>query len=81
LIDAPLIILGGGREAARPGFEIGVDDDGRVNPAVGKVLRRFLSEVFPGIFVEREPEMEWVCDFFAGLFGALVLLMGNFFLS
>jgi hypothetical protein len=58
--DVPLIIIGGGREAARPGFEIGVDDDGVVNPAVGRVLRRFLPEVFPDKFVEREPEMEWV---------------------
>ena len=60
--DPPIIILGGGREAARPEFEIGVDDDGVVNPVVTETLRRFLPGVFPGTFSEREPEMEWVSD-------------------
>ncbi|KAH7923698.1 FAD dependent oxidoreductase [Leucogyrophana mollusca] len=59
--EHPLIILGGGREAAvEHPFELYVDDDSVVNPAAGKVLRDFLPGIFPGKFEPgREPEMEW----------------------
>ena len=57
----PLVIFGGGRETARPRFEVNVADDGEVNEVVGKTLRTFLPAVFPGMYeVGREPEMEWV---------------------
>lgn len=57
-----LVILGGGREAAEDGrHEFGQTDDSVVDPAVGRVLRRFLPAVFPRRFEEgEEPEMEWV---------------------
>jgi len=59
--DKPLIIIGGGREAASPQFEMYIDDDSVVEPVVGKVLRGFLSSVFPEKFEEdKEPQMEWV---------------------
>ncbi len=57
-----LVILGGGREAAKgKGYEFYETDDSVVNEDVGKVLRDFLPAVFPGKFEkEIEPEMEWV---------------------
>ncbi|KAI5887510.1 FAD dependent oxidoreductase [Schizophyllum commune H4-8] len=56
----PLAIVGGGREATAPTFETGVEDDSVTNPAIGRVLRDFLPEVFPGKYEEgREFEMEW----------------------
>ncbi|KAF9068891.1 FAD dependent oxidoreductase [Rhodocollybia butyracea] len=57
--ECPLIILGGGREA-EPRFEDDEIDDSKCNEAVGKVLRDFLPELFPGKYKEgREPEMDW----------------------
>jgi hypothetical protein len=59
--DHPLVVLGGGREASAPGYELYQTNDGSVNPDVGNALRKFLPEVFPGKFeVGKEPEMEWV---------------------
>ncbi|KAL1730176.1 FAD dependent oxidoreductase [Schizophyllum commune] len=56
----PLVIVGGGREAAAPTYETGVEDDSVTNPSVSRVLRDFLPEVFPGKYErEREFEMEW----------------------
>ncbi|KAL1719334.1 FAD dependent oxidoreductase [Schizophyllum commune] len=56
----PLVIVGGGREAAAPTYETGVEDDSVTNPAVSRVLRDFLPEVFPGKYERgREFEMEW----------------------
>ncbi|OCH86540.1 FAD dependent oxidoreductase [Obba rivulosa] len=58
--DAPLVILGGGRELVRPHFEFGEVDDSKIDPKVGEVLRKFLPSVFPEMYEEgREPEMEW----------------------
>ncbi|KAI0339758.1 FAD dependent oxidoreductase [Trametopsis cervina] len=56
-----LVILGGGREAAKDGkFEFYVTDDANVNAQVGDVIRGFLPMVFPGKFDgKKEPEMEW----------------------
>lgn len=55
------MILGGGREASGPEFELYQTDDSNVNAAVGGVLRKFLPEVFPGRYdATQEPEMEWV---------------------
>ena len=65
--DAPLVILGGGREIVRPRFELGEVDDSKTDPKVGEVLRKFLPSVFPGMYQEdREPEMEWVSSTLAG---------------
>ncbi|KAL1738511.1 FAD dependent oxidoreductase, partial [Schizophyllum fasciatum] len=56
----PLVIIGGGREAAAPTYETGVQDDSVVNEAVSRVLRDFLPEVFLGKYEKgRQPEMEW----------------------
>ncbi|KAI0091391.1 DAO-domain-containing protein [Irpex rosettiformis] len=59
--ERELVILGGGREAAKNGkFEFYTVDDSVVNPEVGKVVRGFLPAVFPGRFDNgTEPEMEW----------------------
>ncbi|KAI0750607.1 FAD dependent oxidoreductase [Irpex lacteus] len=56
-----LVIIGGGREAAKDGnFEFHVVDDSTVNETVGKAIRGFLPAVFPGRFYNgTEPEMEW----------------------
>lgn len=43
-----------------PGFELYEDDDSGVNEKVSKFLRGLLPSVFPGIFYEKEAEMEWV---------------------
>jgi glycine/D-amino acid oxidase-like deaminating enzyme len=62
--DKPLVILGGGREAVSPKFELYVEDDSAVNQDIGQALRNFLPSVFPGKFQKgREPEMEWVSYF------------------
>jgi hypothetical protein len=59
--DKPLVILGGGREAVSPKFELYIEDDSVVNEDIGQALRNFLPSVFPGKFEKRrEPEMEWV---------------------
>ncbi|KAI6032375.1 hypothetical protein BKA83DRAFT_682572 [Pisolithus microcarpus] len=58
--QTPLVILGGGREASGPQFELYVDDDSSINPVVGKELRKFLPAVFEGKPEHgNEPEMEW----------------------
>lgn len=59
----PLVILGGGRDTAGPGFEQYTMDDSVLNERVGTTLRGFLPDLFAGagLFEEgREPEMEWV---------------------
>ncbi|KAL1659566.1 FAD dependent oxidoreductase [Schizophyllum commune] len=56
----PLVIVGGGREAAAPTYETGIEDDSVTNPSVSRVLHDFLPEVFPGKYERgREFEMEW----------------------
>jgi hypothetical protein len=58
--ERPLVILGGARHAEG---ELGgaTTDDSVIGTAVGKRLREFLPEVFPGKFEKgAEPEMEWV---------------------
>ncbi|KAI0686323.1 FAD dependent oxidoreductase [Cytidiella melzeri] len=59
--DNELVVLGGGREAAKDGkFEFYEIDDSAVNTTVGQVIRDFLPAVFPGRFDKgSEPEMEW----------------------
>lgn len=67
--EKPLVILGGGREATKPKFELYVADDSVVNPGVGEALRKFLPAVFPGKYeADQKPEMEWVrlCSAFVG---------------
>lgn len=61
--DEELVIFGGGREVAEDGtFESFQTDDSALNEEVGKFIRAFMPNVFPGRFEEgREPEMEWVC--------------------
>jgi hypothetical protein len=59
--EKPLVILGGGREATGPTFELYIDDDSTCNPKVGEVLRAFLPAVFEGKFDRgNDPDMEWV---------------------
>jgi hypothetical protein len=59
--EKPLIIIGGGREAAGPAYELYVDSDSETHPLVGKALREFLPSVFEGKYdPDSEPEMEWV---------------------
>jgi hypothetical protein len=63
--DNELVVIGGGREAARDGkFEFYETNDGDVNKHVGEVIRAFLPAVFPGRFDGTEPEMEWVSHVF-----------------
>ena len=58
----PLVILGGGREVAKPRYELYEVDDAMCNEDVSMAMRKFLSSVFPGKYDEgREPEIEWVC--------------------
>ncbi|KDQ19336.1 hypothetical protein BOTBODRAFT_170444 [Botryobasidium botryosum FD-172 SS1] len=58
--EHPLVVIGGGRESAAPGFEFNVADDSTVNDKVGHTLRSFLPCVFPGQFeTGQEPELEW----------------------
>lgn len=59
--EKPLIILGGGREAAVPTFDQYEADDSVFREDVRKVLRGFLPGLFPGKFENGiVPEMEWV---------------------
>ena len=58
--ERPLVILGGARHA-EGGSRGATTDDSVIDPAVGRRLRVFLPEVFPGKFENgTEPEMEWV---------------------
>ncbi|OAX38307.1 FAD dependent oxidoreductase [Rhizopogon vinicolor AM-OR11-026] len=58
--EKPLVIIGGGREAVGPGYELYVDSDSETHPVVGKALREFLPSVFEGKYdPDSEPEMEW----------------------
>jgi glycine/D-amino acid oxidase-like deaminating enzyme len=58
--ERPLVILGGARHT-KGSFHGATTDDSIVDPAVGRRLREFLPEVFPGKFEKgAEPEMEWV---------------------
>ncbi|KAG0704631.1 FAD dependent oxidoreductase-domain-containing protein [Suillus ampliporus] len=58
--EKPLIIIGGGREASEPLYELYVDDDSETHTLVGKALREFLPSVFEGKYdPDSEPEMEW----------------------
>jgi glycine/D-amino acid oxidase-like deaminating enzyme len=58
--ERPLIILGGARHA-EGSSQGATTDDSVVDPAVGRRLREFLPEVFPGKFEKgTQPEMEWV---------------------
>ncbi|TFY67270.1 hypothetical protein EVJ58_g1719 [Rhodofomes roseus] len=58
--EHPLVIIGGGREATLPKYELYVADDSAINPKAGAALRKFLPTLFPGKYEEgREPEMEW----------------------
>lgn len=60
LETAPLVILGGAREAAQPQYELYEVDDSKLNPTVSSALRRFLQSVFPGKYEpDHEPEVEW----------------------
>ncbi len=57
----PVVILGGGREAMMPSYELYEADDSTVDKKVGEAMRKFLPAVFPGKYeIGREPEMEWV---------------------
>lgn len=63
--EKPLIIIGGGREAVAPSYELYVDDDSETHPLVGKALREFLPSVFESKYdPDSEPEMEWVGTLF-----------------
>ncbi|THG96318.1 hypothetical protein EW026_g5490 [Hermanssonia centrifuga] len=56
----PVVILGGGREAMMPSYELYEADDSTVDKKVGEAMRKFLPAVFPGKYeIGREPEMEW----------------------
>jgi hypothetical protein len=58
--ERPLIIFGGAR-LAEGSSQNATTDDSVLDPAVGRRLRTFLPEVFPGKFEKgAEPEMEWV---------------------
>ena len=58
--ERPLIILGGAR-LAEGSSRNATTDDSVLDPAVGRRLRVFLPEVFPGKFEKgAEPKMEWV---------------------
>jgi len=59
--ENPLVILGGGREATAPQFELYEDDDSVINEDVSRLLKDFLPNLFEGRYEKgREPEMEWV---------------------
>ena len=58
--ERPLIILGGAR-LTEGSSQNATTDDSVLDPVVGRRLRVFLPEVFPGKFKKgAEPEMEWV---------------------
>jgi glycine/D-amino acid oxidase-like deaminating enzyme len=57
----PLVILGGGREATAPRYEMYEEDDSVINEDVSRLLKDFLPNLFEGRYEKgREPEMEWV---------------------
>lgn len=59
--ENPLVILGGGREAAAPKFELYETDDSVINEDVSRVLKDFLPGLLPGRYEKgREADMEWV---------------------
>jgi glycine/D-amino acid oxidase-like deaminating enzyme len=61
--EHPIVILGGGRQLARPDLEQHETDDSVLRSDVGKYLRAYLPELFPGKYKKgREPVMEWVCQ-------------------
>ena len=62
----PLIIFGGGRQNASGNMESGETDDGILNEKVGRALREFLPNWFPGKFEGGEDawEMEWVSSIY-----------------
>ncbi|KAH6902643.1 FAD dependent oxidoreductase-domain-containing protein [Coprinopsis sp. MPI-PUGE-AT-0042] len=58
--EAPLVILGGGREVSGPKFELYETNDGEVNESVGKALRGFLPPLFPGMYpLPPDDKVEW----------------------
>ncbi|ESK91144.1 fad dependent oxidoreductase [Moniliophthora roreri MCA 2997] len=59
--DVPLVILGGGREAAKKTrYELYVSDDSACNEVVGKALRDFLGSLYDGGQEDqRRVEHEW----------------------
>jgi len=58
--ERPLVILGGAR-LAEGSSRSATTDDSVLDAAVGRRLREFLPELFPGKFEKgAEPEMEWV---------------------
>ncbi|EJD48063.1 FAD dependent oxidoreductase [Auricularia subglabra TFB-10046 SS5] len=57
--EAPLVVLGGGREVGK-NYEMYVTDDAHVDGTVGDVLRKFLPSVCPRSFERaKKPDMEW----------------------
>lgn len=59
--ENPIVILGGGRQEAGLNFERNETDDSTLHRDVGKYLREYLPERFPGKYEKgREPTMEWV---------------------
>ena len=62
----PLIILGGGRQNAGDNMGSGETDDGILNEKVGRAMRKFLPQRFPGKFEGGEDawEKEWVSSIF-----------------
>ncbi|KAH8980511.1 FAD dependent oxidoreductase [Lactarius hatsudake] len=57
--ERPLVILGGKR-LAEGGARGATTDDSVIDPVIGRRLREYLAEVFPGKFESGvEPEMEW----------------------
>jgi hypothetical protein len=59
--ENPVVILGGGRQAAGPNLERNETDDSVLHSDVGKYLRDYLPDRFPGKYERgREPIMEWV---------------------
>lgn len=57
----PLVIVGGARLSAGPGYEMYEADDSQMNPRVGAALRALLSKFFPERY-DAPPEavQEWV---------------------
>ncbi|PFH49162.1 hypothetical protein AMATHDRAFT_148211 [Amanita thiersii Skay4041] len=53
------VILGGGRETARPAFEAHQTDDSTINTRVSETLHAFLPRIFSGIPIEITTLMEW----------------------
>lgn len=64
-VQAPFIVLGGGRQHGT-NYEGGVSDDSQISRNVGQALRKYLGGLFEGLFATGEDgkdivEMEWVC--------------------